>query len=193
VIESDVTLNRALLDPYQYAVFSFNMRTFTPGEASDLADWVRDGGRAIFFTGFAFEHADTAADNSLVSQFGIEFGDPAQVRLLELEDFSPHTITEGVSLVQSDVGDFLVAGPQAVVLARYGGRPALALADHGEGEILAFYDCNCFFNGVYESWDLPCIHDADNEVFALNLFTYLRWGAPNHEPETGVQYWEVYR
>jgi len=162
-------------------------------EAAELANRVRDGGRAVFFAGFAYGHADIAADNSLLTQFEMYYGDPAQVRLLELVDFEPHPVTEGVDLVQSDVGDYLVVGPGATVLARYDGRPALAVAQHGKGEVIAFYDCNCFFNGVYPIWDLPCIHDADNAVFAVNLFAYARWGEYTGEPETGVEHWETFR
>jgi len=181
-VESQIVLSAALLEPYDYVVFAFTARAYTAEETAALADWVAGGGRVLVIGSFALGHSDNPFNNTILAPFGIQFGAREQTRLLELTDFSPHPITENVHLVQSDVADYLDVTEGVEVLARYKDQPALALASHGEGEVLAFWDCNCFFNGVYPAWDLPCIHDADNQTFAENIFKYFRWEGEGYVP-----------
>jgi hypothetical protein len=146
---------------------------WSPDEIAVLEQYVTDGGLLVLTdSAHRLKYNNTVLDpnedwgdaNALAGRFGVTYqdgvlsGDQARV-----EGKSP--LMAGVTTLQRAEGDgvpFSLVGGQ--VLARTGGKPAVALVDHGKGQVLVLADV-----GI-----LGAAGEPTNLTFWLNLAGYAR-------------------
>ena len=109
----------------------------TPEEASDLEQWVRDGG-SVLLVGY-HDGYNMALINSLPAAFGLTaIGGGAWSGLADV--IEPHPVTEEVSDIQGYGGERWTVSGQTATIASVQGIPFVMTAEIGNGRLLGYTD-----------------------------------------------------
>ena len=139
---------------------------YTTAEISALNTFVQNGGGLLILgdnTG-----CPNANINPLAQQFGITLG------VSNISDYltnlqSGHPVYSGVDTVYMLAAGELTVTSSATLIARdVSAKGAIAVAQAGSGRVLAGGDINLWTNGY--------ITNADNKIFAANVFNWLNTG-----------------
>jgi hypothetical protein len=194
VVDTNVTITPALLQPHGVVVLGSNRRVFTPAEETTLESFVRAGGGLVSYADATFGPGNVASDNQILSKFGMlaatdNFGGPVVAGSLAQHPIAAGVNLgfggEGVSIVElvgngldvlQNVAPCVMNGGACLPypVAPPSGLPnpqfsACAAALAGYGRAVATFDRNTFFNWPGYGTN---ILDHSNLAYALNLFLF---------------------
>jgi len=169
------TITQELLSGYGIVVLGSNARSFSPQEVATFGEYVEGGGRTFVIVGQGDGSEYYTSDNALIGQFGITLGPTSAWGIISINDFSDHPVTEGLSTVTAlGINPIVDVTATARIVATRQGQGVIAVAEPGEGRVVAFCDWDTFSNEIHGGLNL---YTHDNYQFAENVFTWL-FGRP---------------
>ena len=146
---------------------------YTDLEAALIVDFVAAGGGLLIMgdhPGARNANIQPVADE--FDEFGITFGVSYLDPVVYTSDLADHCIFNGVSEIFMHVaGELSVSGQASAVAWQEGdGKPIAAVAEYGQGRVVALGDCSLWswVETYEENFD-----KVDNPQFSVNTFTYL--------------------
>ena len=121
-------LTPALLTSFDIVILDRLVRSYTPGEAVVLRDWVASGGGLVVMSGYTGDSSDWTFPNSLLADFELGIGTTLQNG--PVTTFLPHPTTEGLTSV-TFMGGFNVGVPRGdggLDIQSDGGLPGVVAA-----------------------------------------------------------------
>jgi hypothetical protein len=144
---------------------SYDGPPYTAGEVDAIKAFVFNGGGLLVM-------GDNPATNpGNIQPVSQAFGTTVSVSSLgnSITNFSTHPIFAGISQIQFIAGGELsVTSPAGLIAWDASNKGAISVASYGGGKVLALGDINL--------WENDYIASANNQQFALNVFSWLsRW------------------
>ena len=131
-------LTPQLVDKYDIIILDRLVRSYTPGEATVMQDWVLAGGGLMSMTGYTGAPPDVTYPNSLISPMGLTYNNSKGIISGPVTQWVPHPVSKDITsvtflggfyidLVDDGIGQntivaTLPAGPVAVAQVRKDGK-----------------------------------------------------------------------
>jgi hypothetical protein len=161
-------LDASLLAQFDVVVLEQLTRSYDPGEASALFDWVRAGGGLFSLTGYRNNVIDGQRPNALLAPFGIQYTDVASACEQEPIPDTGSPVTAGVSQLifcnGYHVDDAGQVGGTDLTLASSSGAPVLISQQRDLGRVLVWGDDWIEFDDQL---------DADDKLFWQQAIRWL--------------------
>ncbi len=185
--DTSVTLDAVTLSGYDVLILSSNNRRFSADEQNAVVDWVDAGGGLLAFSDsqFGFDEG-RASDNDILLHFNMFVHHDNFAGVFTIDTYlEQHYLTDGITFKGEGVSLVRVLGPPARSLADCQGgncvlnavdgplQPndaALAVAEVGQGRVVATFDRNTFFNPPGAGTNIT---EVDNREYARRLVIWL--------------------